>query len=189
VLKLSKITTNNSYLQEKITLRIDALNSIDKSKINILDCFCGYCVLWNNIKQKTNKKLNILSIDKSKKSYADLKGDNRKYIKNFNLNKYDIIDLDAYGIPFDQLKIILSKKYIGIIIVTYIQLKKSFGFLPIKLIEAVGITKKMYKKCPSLFRKNGFDKLCGWLYNYTNEINIIEISDKKYFWFKPQYKE
>jgi len=51
------------------------------------------------------------------------------------------------------------------------------------------ISQKMYKKCPSLFRKNGFDKLCGWLYNYTNEINIIEISDKKYFWFKPQYKE
>lgn len=176
-----QIKTDSSYLSTKINLRIKHLP--DKKDIKILDCYAGKSRIWNEIKRKSNKNINIVGIDK--KPYgSSLRGDNIKYLRGMDLNKYDIIDLDSYGIPFKQLEIIFKKGYKGILFVTFIQ--SIFGRLPIKLLERIGYTKNMITKCPTLFNRNGIEKFKQYLaINGIRKIIIINKNNKKYLYIPP----
>lgn len=83
-------------------------------------------------------------------------GDNLKLLQTIDLSKYDVIDLDAYGVPCDQLEIIFSRGYKGIIFFTFIQ--TMYGglslSLSLSLYLSIGID-AMIKKCPSVFNKKG----------------------------------
>lgn len=94
--------TDNSYIEEKIDLRISAIS--EKKSVTVLDCYAGTGKLWTLVKQRTGCNISVVGIEKEngKNKYA-LPGDNIKYLKNIDLSKFDIIDLDAYGIPFAQL--------------------------------------------------------------------------------------
>jgi len=140
--------------------------------------------LWNKIKEKTNKEIEVTSIEQiSEKNKIALVGNNVKYLKSINLNKYDIIDLDAYGFPIEQLDIIFSRKYRGIIIVTAIQ--TLYGNLPNKMLFKLGYTKSMINKCRTLFCRNGIEKLKNYLYlNGVKEIEGYFVNRKNYFKFK-----
>jgi len=173
-----QIKTDNSYLNSKINLRMNHLP--DKQSIKVLDCFAGRSRIWKEIKKKSNKNINVIGIDRI--SYGStLKGDNIKYLKGMNLNKYDIIDLDAYGVPFRQLEIIFRKKYKGILFITFIQ--SIFGSLPVKMLEKIGYTRKMIKKCPTIFNRNSIEKFKQYLaINGIKKIIIINKNNKKYLY-------
>jgi len=173
-----QIKTDNSYLNSKINLRVNHLP--DQQSIKVLDCFAGRSRIWKEIKKKSNKNINVVGIDRI--SYGStLKGDNVKYLKGMNLDKYDIIDLDAYGVPFKQLEIIFKKKYKGILFITFVQ--SIFGRLPVRMIEKIGYTRKMIKKCPTLFNRNGIEKFKQYLaINGIKRIIIINKNNKKYLY-------
>lgn len=173
-----QIKTDNSYLNSKINLRVNHLP--DQQSIKVLDCFAGRSRIWKEIKKKSNKNINVVGIDRI--SYGStLKGDNVKYLKGMNLDKYDIIDLDAYGVPFKQLEIIFKKKYKGILFITFIQ--SIFGRLPVRMLEKIGYTRKMIKKCPTLFNRNGIEKFKQYLaINGIKKIIIINKNNKKYLY-------
>jgi len=174
--------TDNSYFDLKVQLRLDCLKG--KKKVKILDCFSGEGKLWGAVIKKTKVKITIIGIEKeSGKNRMSLPGDNIKYLKSIDLSQFDIIDLDAYGIPYAQLEIILNRDYKGIVIVTAIQ--SMFGMLPKKMLYRLGYTKEMIEKIPILFNKNGLDKLKNYLYLYG--VQLIEgyfINLKNYFCFK-----
>jgi len=177
-LKLNNLQTDNSYLEDKVQLRLNSLP--DKTELNILDAYSGSGKIWQTIKQRTNKKLNILSIDKEQKQNKFiLIGDNIKYLASMDLSKYDIIDLDAYGIPYKQLKIIFNKKYNGIIYVTFIQ--SIMGRLPNNFLFDLGFTKEMISKCPSLFGKKGFQYFKNWLSVNGVKSIIYRTYGRKYY--------
>ena len=98
------IKTNNdkTMIEAKIQLRLMSLPNLNQ--INILDCFAGEGILWNEVQKRTKKQLKILSIDKNNYKKISLRGDNIKFLKSLDLNKYDIIDLDAWGCPANQLE-------------------------------------------------------------------------------------
>jgi hypothetical protein len=173
--------TDNSYTDLKVRLRIDHLPS--KSKIAVLDCFSGHGILWNKIKTII-PNISVTPIEKkSIEREPYLQGDNIKYLKSLTLDKYDIIDLDAYGIPYKQMKILFEKNYNGRVFVTYIQ--TMFGKLPIKFLEEIGYTKLMIRKCPALFNKNGIGKLKQYLAkNGVTTINYYQIGRKVYLTYK-----
>lgn len=176
--------TDNSFLTDKIKIRINTLEKINKKTITILDAYAGDSVIWNNIKNipEYKNKLKIIKIEKEKKGGIYLKGNNIKYLLSMNLNKFDLIDLDAYGIPYKQLKILFQKKYKGQIVITAIQ--SGLGGLPDELLIDLGYTKKMIKKCPTLFSKNGIEKLLNYLGNNgIKTANIISINRKNYLSF------
>jgi len=93
------------------------------------------------------------------------------------LSDYDVIDLDAYGIPFEQLDIIFKSNYKGIVFYTFITV--GFGQINNKLLNKLGFTNNMLSKIKTLFNSNAFDKFIGYLYLngikktcfYTNNIN------------------
>jgi len=79
-----------------------------------------------------------------------------------DLTKYDIIDLDSYGIPYLQLELCLQKVKPGtLIFITFIQ--SIFGRLNKYLLQKLGYTLKMINKAPAMFNRNGFDKFKQYL--------------------------
>jgi len=178
---MSKAQTDNSYLIEKINLRINHLPK--KQKITVLDAYGGRQTIWKKIKKRI-KNITVLSIDaKEVGNRVYLKGDNRKFLKSININLFDVIDLDSYGIPYEQLKIIFlrCKKPIHIFC-TIIQ--SVYGAIPKKLLKEVGYNVAMIKKCPTLFNKNGFKIICQWLaQNGIRTIYHTQRSNKHYIYF------
>jgi len=176
------LKTDNSYFEEKVKLRIDSLPK--KDKIKVLDCYAGKGLIWHEVKKQTKKDITVVSIEKeSRKNKTALHGSNLKYLNVLDLSKYDIIDLDAYGIPYYQLNIIFKRNYKGIVHVTAIQ--SGMGKLPNGLIKDIGYTEQMIKKISSIFNRNGVDKLKNYLYlNGVKQITGIFVNRKNYFYFK-----
>lgn len=154
---------NRKYIRHKIELRRKAAMEIGKKELRILDAYAGKGVMWREVKKQLPLKVNILSIEKEKgKNIAALEGDNMKYLKSLDLTKFDIIDLDAYSVPFEQLKTIIERGFRGIVIVTCID--SMIGTSPIELMRSVGITDDMRKECPSIFSNNSIVYLQNYLY-------------------------
>ncbi len=178
---MSNPQTDNTYLQDKISLRLTFLPDKD---IKVLDCFAGEGIIWKTIKKNNNKKIEVLSIDK--KSGLDntyLIGDNIKFLKSLNLNEFDIIDLDAYGTPFKQLEIIFDKNYKGHIFCTFIQIR--MGSINNDLLYYLGYSKNMLNKVKVLFWKNAEQKLFDYISLRTGvkEIHTIKHNRINYFYF------
>lgn len=173
--------TDNSYLQGKIELRIQSLPK--KENIYVLDCYSGSGTIWKEVKKQTKLNITIVSIEQEiGKNKTALQGNNLKYLNILELSKFDIIDLDAYGIPYAQLKIIFKRKYKGIVHVTAIQ--SGMGQLPKGLIKEIGYTEQMMEKISSLFNRQGIEKLKNYLYiNGITKINGFFINRKNYFYF------
>ena len=175
--------TNNdlSLIENKIRLRLMSLP--DKKEINILEAFGGEGVLWKEVKKRTDKKINILSIDKEKYKKVNLQGDNIKFLKGFDLSIYDIIDLDSYGSPSNQLDILFQKGYKGIVHCTFIQ--SMMGVVNKNILYSCGYTDEMINKIPSLFNKDGINKLLNFIaikFN-TKKVTICSYCKKNYFFF------
>ena len=150
--------TDNDFFKDKVILRYN--NLPDKDYIKVLDCYSGSCQIWNKIKQYTDKNIEVLPID-IKKNRNNLKGDNIKFLKGMDISQFDVIDLDAYGVPFQQLEEIFTKNYKGHIFVTFIQ--SQHGKLNNGLLYYNGISKNMIKKVKSIFYTKGFEKFKNYL--------------------------
>lgn len=161
---MDKNKTDNSFFDEKIKLRCNHLPQ--KESIAVLDCYSGTGKIWNEVATRTGKVIRILPIDKEKKRKdAFLQGDNLKFLTSIDLSIFDIIDLDAYGVPFRQLDTVLKRSVPGhIIFITFIQ--SMFGTIPLQMLKKIGYTESMVRKCPALFNKNGFEKFKQFLCLY-----------------------
>jgi hypothetical protein len=177
--------TDNSFTDGKVQLRLDALQHVKKDSVSILEAFGGDGVIWNLVKQQSDKNISILRIDKkTDKKGIYLKGDNLKFLKSIDLSVFDIIDLDAYGSPFNQLEILFRRRYKGLVICTYIQ--TGMGQINKKLLEKLGYTGAMINKCPTLFSRNPFPKMLNYLsISGIKEITLVSATDRKnYFYFR-----
>lgn len=178
--RVTKTNNDLSLIDYKVQLRI---NSIEKLKeIKVLELFGGEGILWKEVIKKTGKKIKILSIDKNKYKKIQLQGDNLKFIDSLDLNQFDVIDIDAWGSPFKQLKKIIEKKYKGIVHCTFIQ--TMYGSLDKEMLVEIGYSKEMVNKIPTLFNKNGIYKMKQYLsINGISEIEILTFKNKNYFTF------
>lgn len=177
---MSSLQTDNSFLDDKIRIRENSIKG--KSKIKVLDCFAGKGIIWKHLKNKVNANIEVLGIDKKITKAVNLVGDNRKFLKSLDLNKFDLIDLDSYGVPFDQLEIIFKRSYKGIVVVTFIQ--SMYGVLNKKLLLKIGFTKGMIKKIPSLIYRDVYGKILSYLaLNGVKKIYEISRGKKHYFYF------
>lgn len=176
--------TDNSHLEEKVLLRLETVNKIKKDKITVLEAYAGDGKIWEEVQKRTDKKIQILKIEKKNdKKGVYLKGDNLKFIPLFDYSIYDIIDFDAYGVPYHQLETIFKNKYKGYVHVTFIQ--SGMGNLPNDMLVDLGYTKGMIKKCRTLFSKNGLEKMKRYLaINGVNKIDGYFFDRKSYFYFK-----
>lgn len=174
--------TNNDldFLEVKVQLRIDSISRFDT--VNVLELYGGEGVLWDIVRERTKKNINVLGIDINSYKRVQLKGDNLKFINSLDLSKFDVIDADAWGSPYKQLECIFNKNYRGIVHATFIQ--TMYGAISANLLKEIGYTEQMIKKVPSLFNKNGVEKFKYFLAKKgIKEINIFSKNRKNYLWF------
>ena len=173
--------TDNSFFQEKVNLRLQAISGMES--VRVLDCFAGTGKIWKAVKRKSSAKIFVLGIEKERGKNIDaLPGSNLKYLASMNLSRFDVIDLDAYGILYDQLSLLFRRGYSGRVIVTAIQ--SGMGQLPTKLLFELGYSERMLKKTRSIFNRNGVEKLKKYLYLYgCQSITGYFIGRKNYFYF------
>lgn len=154
--------TDNHYLGDKVALRINKSPWQDKKPLKVLDCFGGKGIVWEAVKRKTGKLIERSAIDERLDLHSfHLHGDNVKILTGLDLQNFAVIDLDAYGLPYSQLKIIFDKNYKGTVFVTAIQTMN--GIIPFGLLEEIGFSNEMIKKVPSLFAKRGFQYFLEYL--------------------------
>ena len=174
--------TDNHFTADKMALRIK-YSCWGEKPLRVLDVFGGHGVIWRGVERKSGRKVLRTAID----SRDDLKtfhlhGDNSKVMASLDLSEFDVIDLDAYGIPSEQLQIIFDKKYSGIVFVTAIQTMQ--GQMPKRILEDIGIPSEISTKCPTLASKRGWDYLKEWLSkNGVKKIIHRSWSRKHYFVF------
>jgi len=159
-LSMNNVQTDNSFLETKVKLRIDNLPA---GVCNVLDCYAGTGLIWRIIKERTQRRINVLGMDLKKLHGIYLQGDNLKFLASMDISKFNIIDLDAYGVPYHQLNIIFARKLQTetVVFVTFIQ--SIYGGLPHAMLEELGYSSSMIKKCPAIFFRNGFEKFKQYL--------------------------
>jgi len=151
---------DNTNIGCKIKLR---LKHIPDRPIKVLDCFCGNRTIWRQVISESGRSdITITGIDQ-KRVKGCLRGNNLKFLQILPLTDFDIIDLDSYGVPFDQLDIIFRRGYRGICFFTFGQGMGGLSAIPRALVNEAGITDEMYNAIPSLYSSMGWDFFCSWL--------------------------
>jgi hypothetical protein len=151
--------TDNSFLASKIMLRA---RHLPVDPVRVLDCYAGTGLIWDGVTEYTGRAIKVLPIDKRKDiSRFRLPGDNTRYLRTLDLAPFNVIDLDAYGIPFSQLETVFDRKWKGTVFVTFIQ--TMFGQLPSDLLAAVGFSDAQREKIPTLLGMRGWQYFAQWL--------------------------
>lgn len=173
---MNKAQTDNSYLLKKLKLRISHLP--DKNDVSVLDCFAGKSVIWKKIEDLTGKKVEYTGIEKERgKNYKCICGDNLKVLSSLELNKFDVIDIDAYGVPAKQIKMISEQGYKGIIFFTAIVV--CLGNQPNDILLASGLSIKAIRKCRTIFAKQFRHIFLWYLYQHFSSCDIIYIEPER----------
>lgn len=176
---MSSQKTNNSFLREKIILRIKHLP--EKEELRVLDCFHGNGCIWDNVVRNAGRKIVIDGLDIKQYDDFAMIGDNVKILPLINLDRYDVIDVDAYGCPYEQIKII-SEKIRKPTLVYYTFIQTMMGALPFGMLNEIGFCDDMIKKSPVLFSKSGHEKFISWLSTLgVRRVGFINPSGKKFY--------
>lgn len=162
---MSKAQTDNDPkgIYGKVALRRHSLSAIKSNEVRVLDCFAGHGRVWKTVAaNEPSRVIRVVGIDKRTDVRRPLlHGDNRKFLLTMDLNRFDIIDLDAYGNPIEQVLILLARQYQGIVHCTFIQ--SFLRQLPFQMLTDLGYTRRMIEQCPTLIARHGFVKVCKWL--------------------------
>lgn len=150
--------TDNKYLADKVALR---LNHLPEGKVRVLDCYAGRGIVWSAVRSLTDQPIEVLGIDVRRREGFMFEGDNLAYLKQLDLSRFEVVDLDAYGVPYQQLALLFERGYAGTIFVTFIQ--SQFGELSHGLLLDLGYTQAMIEKCPALLNRQGWTKFKRWL--------------------------
>ena len=136
---MKHIYNENSHLPTKVRLRVEALQRIGKDKVHILDAFAGSGTVWRTVQEKLpDVEVIVLGIDKKKYISANvIMGDNRKVMKGLDLSAFDLIDLDAFGCPWEQLAICAESAGQVPVAITHISI--TLGPVPQGVLKACGI--------------------------------------------------
>lgn len=160
-----KVDNTPAAMRGKIALRLAAARGIAGGcDLRILDAYAGPGRLWRNVSRHYPGHLEVLGVDVRRFRTA-IKADNRRVLLSVDLSRFDLIDLDAYGLPAEQVEIISNRGYQGPLVWTCIQ--KMFAVMPATITDKEGIPREWRDICPTLFSEYYVDSLarrwCGFL--------------------------
>jgi hypothetical protein len=172
--------TDNHYIADKVYIRSNHLPPLPQ----VLDCFAGNGVIWKKVAQNNpGVEIKRLAIEKQKnKGGFHLAGDNVRFLKSLDLSVYNVIDLDAYGVPYEQVKILFDRGWHGLVFFTFIQ--SVMGNLPHDMLIEVGFSKAMITKAPTLSSRHGWKYFTQFLSLHgVNKVTYINHQRKYYGFF------
>jgi len=136
--------TENSHLRTKVRIRLEAIERLGKTDLYVLDAFAGKGLVWKEIKrQRPDLTISTLGIEKRKYINPEvIMGDNRKEMKGMDLSVFDLIDLDAFGCPWEQLKLCAQNGPMVPVVLTHIAV--DLGPVPRGLLDASPVPTAWY---------------------------------------------
>lgn len=166
-------------MKEKVIFRMKHLP--DVQTLRVLDCFHGKGCIWHNVKRNTKREISVFGIDIQAYDEFSLVGDNLKILPNLDLGKFDVIDVDAYGSPYEQIKIIVENiKTPTLVFYTFIQ--SILGRVNNDMLQELGYSHAMLGKCPSLFSKDGHAKFMKWLATLgVDHVSYVNPRGRKFY--------
>lgn len=129
-------------------------------KLNVLDCFAGENKIWGNF--KTNR---YYSIEKELNKGKNIHADNMKILPSLDLSNFNVIDLDSYGIPIEQLNAIFKNPTLqGGTCIIYTCIGNKMSTLNKFFVQYYGL-ESMYKNAKTLFNNFSYQMFIGYLYD------------------------
>lgn len=138
--------TDNAHFRWKVMLRKEAVSSLDT--VRVLDCFAGCNRLWTDVgydyyygleQQKGKGRLNIHA-------------DNLRIIPVLDLSLFNVIDLDSYGVPGNQLLAIIKNKTLPEkMVIVYTAIFAPLASSHRDFLLANGVASDVYMKCQTLW--------------------------------------
>jgi len=177
---MRQVFTENSHLRTKVRLRLELIDKIGKDKIHVLDAFAGQGLVWKEI-QRQRPDLQVTTVGIEKRKYVNpnvIMGDNRKAMKGMDLTVFDIIDLDAFGCPWEQLTIAAQRAPHVPVVLTHISV--TLGPVPKGLLKAAGLPSAWYESMgipQALFgrmRWHWWEVFCSGL-GYTTSVSELHL--------------
>lgn len=153
--------TDNHFTADKVRLRADMTAHLDT--IRVLDAFGGHGVVWGAVARLTGKKIERVPVDKRLDlELPHLHGDNLKVVQGLYLGDFDVVDLDAYGVAADLIKLVVQeKKFAGTVFITFVQ--SMTGIMPKLISTDLGLPPSLSRECPSLISRRGWEFFKAWL--------------------------
>ncbi|MCZ2078404.1 MAG: hypothetical protein LC130_25815 [Bryobacterales bacterium] len=171
--------TDNAFLDDKVKLRAGHL----PADPCVLDCFAGNGIIWKRVQSALGIEIQRLAIEKEKhKGAFHLAGDNVRFLTALDLSRYNVIDLDAYGVPYEQIKILFERGYRGRVFFTFIQ--SVMGRMPNGLLIDIGFSKVILDKAPTLCGRRGWSYFLQYLAAHgVRQITYVQHQRKYYGYF------
>lgn len=180
-MKRQPTKTDNKSIGNKIFIRKQAIK--DLPEVNVLDLFGGRNVLWKNI--ATSR---YYGVEKEKDKGLNLRADSHEILHSLDLRKFNVIDVDSYGISFDIFKYLLTNPQVqnGTIII-YTAITNEFTKIQNAAKDEFGF-RSFYDKAPSLFNARAIEFFYEMLAKYgVREAVYYETKDsftKHYGYFR-----
>lgn len=174
------IKTDNASVSSKVYLRKEATKHL--SELRVLDLFAGENVLWSHF-----DKAKYYGVEKVKGKGRNLNCENMRVIASLDLSRFNVIDVDSYGIPFNQICALFANRTLrkGTVII-YTAITNKMSQLNKDAIRMFGL-EKIYKKCKTLLNGRALEYFYGMLYeNGIREVTEYEKKSsfiKKYGYF------
>jgi hypothetical protein len=131
----------NTSFQDKVKVRHHVIKSLGLTDPMILDVFAGRGEMWKTAYNKTKNYLGIeqkfLTNDPRRMVFCE----NTRFLRQADLDEFDLFDLDAWGLPFEQLAIICSRleftkrKKVGIVLTDGTGFNAKFGTMNKKFLR------------------------------------------------------
>jgi len=139
----------------------------------VLDLFAGNNILWRNI-----DKDRYYGVELEPNKGKNLTADAKQAVDSLDLSKFNVIDCDSYGIPFEICRKIIEDKAVkSDTVVLYTAITNAFTGLPKICVDALGIG-EIYKIAPTLFNANAITYFYDMLANLgIREVKYYEVND------------
>lgn len=100
----------SSNFEVKVDLRRRALADLPDPLV-VLDAFHGHGEVWDEVARRVDRPIEVVGVDRrpGDDDPMVLRGDNKRVLRSIDLERYSLIDLDAYGLPADQLAIVAER--------------------------------------------------------------------------------
>jgi len=136
-------TVDNTNLFLKVAIRNWGLKQVNEP--HILDCFCGY----QELRKACYSDLPYFGIDKKSDTPADIHCDNMEYLRTADLTRYNFIDIDVYGNPWEQFLMVSKRKHgkFVCVLTECIEFNVNTNSISIGMKGILGIPRKMKIPC------------------------------------------
>lgn len=143
---MRKLTDNNRRgMAGKVGLRASLCESLDSRKLRVLDAYAGSGRLWRAVRREVDAQLVVTGVD-TRQFRGVIHKDNRQVIAGVDLSVFDVVDLDSYGVPADQVELVAGAGWQGPLLWTCIC--TMLGTMPRKVLAAEGVPAEWSRVAP-----------------------------------------